>query len=114
MADIRLTPQNLTDAGITPTRTAIATGNTYQVRNDGQVILLFEKTGAGIATITITTPATLLGLAVTDRTLTVPATTGDQTGGPFPVQVYNNSSGDLEFTTNEGTGLTCAVFRQLG
>lgn len=114
MADVRLTPQNLSSVGITVTRTAIATGNTYQVRNDGQVILNFMKSGAGVATITITTPETRDGLAVADRTISVPATTGDVAAGPFSSQTYNNSSGDFEFTTDEGTGLTCAVFRRLG
>lgn len=114
MGDIRLTPQDLTTAGITVTRTAISATDTYQVKNDGQVILNFRKTGAGVATITVITPETRDGLAVTDRTFSVPATTGDVAAGPFPPVTYNNSSGDVEFTASEGTGLTCAVFRRLG
>ena len=114
MSDIRLTPQNLSSAGITVSRTAIATGNTHQVKNDGSVIMNFLKSGAGVATITIVTPETRDGLAVADRTIAVPASTGDVAAGPFSGVTYNNSSGDLEFTTNEGTGLTCAVFRRLG
>lgn len=109
MADVTLTVQTATPAGVTPTRNAIATGNTYIVRNTGRVALLFEKTGAGIATITVTTPATLGGLAVADRTISVPATTGDVAAAAFPPSVYNDGSGDLRFTTDEGTGLTCAV-----
>jgi hypothetical protein len=109
MSDIPLTVQSAGPAGVTPTRTAIATGNTYQVRNSGRVALLFEKTGGGDATITITTPATLGGLAVADPTITVPATTGDITAAKFPPAIYNDGNGDLNFTTDEGTGLTCAV-----
>ena len=114
MGDIRLVPQDLITAGVTVTRTAIATANTYQVKNDGQVILNFRKTGAGVATITIVTPETRDGLAVADRTLSIPASTGDVAAGPFPQVTYNNSSGDFEFTTDDETGLTCAVFRRLG
>lgn len=109
MADVTLAIQDVGPTGVTPTRTAIATGNTYHVRNSGRVALLFEKTGSNNATITITTPVTIGGLAVADPTLTVVATTGDITAAKFPPAIYNDSSGDLTFTTSEGTGLTCAV-----
>lgn len=114
MGDVTLTPQDLSDVGITPTRTALSTSNTYYVANDGHVILLFEKTGAGEATITITTPLTENGLAVADRTLAVPASTGDKAIGPFSPRLYNDSSGRIAFTTNEDTAITCAVLRRLG
>ncbi len=109
MADVTLTPQKASATGITPTRTAIATGNTYIVRNGGNVLLAFEKSGAGVAAITVQTPATLGGLAVAEQTFNVPATTGDVMAAGFAPAVYNDSSGDLRFTTDEGTGLTCAV-----
>lgn len=113
MADVRLTPQDVSDVGLTPTRTALSDANTYQVLNDGNVILMFLKTGANEATITITTPKTERGLAVADRTLTVAATTGDRVIGPFDPTLYNNSDGDLEFATSESTAITCAVLRGL-
>ena len=114
MANVRLTPQDLTDVAVTITRTAIATGNTYQVRvPPGGVVLNWVKTGAGNATITITTPGTVRGLAITDQTLTVAATTGDMIG-LFKDPAFINGSGDLEFTTDEGTSLTCAVGQGLG
>lgn len=109
MADVTLTPQKAGAGGVTPTRTAIATGNTYIVRNTGLTLLAFEKTGAGNAIITVQTPATLGGLAVAERTFTVVATTGDIMAAGFAPSVYNDSLGDLRFTTDEGTGLTCAV-----
>ncbi len=109
MGDVTLAVQRAVPGSVTPTRNAIATGNTYKVRNSGRVALLFEKTGAGVATITITTPKIVGGLALADQTISVPATTGDKAGGPFPPSIYNDTSGDLNFTTNEGTGLTCAV-----
>ena len=114
MADIRLTPEDMNDVGFTPTRPALATGNAYQVRNDGQVILLFIKTGAGAATITFTTSLTEQGLAVADRTLSVAALTGDEVIGPFSPRIYNDANGDIEFTTSEGTAITCAALRRLG
>ncbi len=109
MADVTLAIQSAGPGGVTPTRTAISASNTYHVRNSGRVALLFEKTGSNNAVITIVSPATLAGLAVADQTFTVVATTGDVTAAKFPPAVFNDSSGDLTFTTDEGTGLTCAV-----
>ena len=109
MANVTLVVQTLGPTGITPTRNAISASNVYFLRNTGRVMLAFAKSGNGTATITIVTPITTGGLAVAQQTLSVPADTGDKMIGPFPPAIYNNSSGDLEFTTNEGTGLTCAV-----
>lgn len=116
MADVRLTPQDLSTTGVATTRTAIATGNTYKVRLPAGrgVVLNFRKTGAGDATITLATAATVDGLAVADRTIVVPATTGDMIAVYRKGQGYEDTSGDLNFTTDEGTGLTCAVGQGLG
>ena len=109
MVDVTLAIQAAGPAGVTPTRNAIGTGNDYLVRNSGRIALLFEKSGSGNATITVKTPAQLGGLAVAERTFVVPATTGDVTAAKFPPAIYNDSNGDLSFSTSEGTGLTCAV-----
>jgi hypothetical protein len=114
MADVRLTPQKISAGdGATVTRTALSTGNTYQIRVGPGVTVNWRKTGAGEATITVTTPGTVDGLAITDRTITVAASTGD-VARLFNEKTYINSSGDLEFTTDEATGLTAAVFEAVG
>jgi len=93
----------------------VATGNVYKVRLDpGGVLLNFRKTGSGAATVTLVTQQTVAGLAVTDRTLTVDASTGDEILLVKNQPLYGDSAGDLNFSTNEGTGLTCAVGRGLG
>ena len=110
MADVRITPQRPNDGGITATRTgSLLTTDTHLVRNNGVTLLLFEKTGAGACTVTVQTPATVVGLAVAERTFTVPATTGDVIAGPFPPGVYNDGADDLRFTLSEITGLTVAA-----
>lgn len=111
MANVRLTPQNVLEVGLTATYTgALLTTNTYQIVNDGRVILHFKKSGAGSCAVTIVTPGTVGGHAIADQTVTVPATTGDVFCGPFPPSVYN-SAGDISFTASEVTGLTVAVLR---
>lgn len=112
MADARLTPQNGSTAGVTAARTALAAANTYQVLlSPGGTWINWIKTGAGEATITIITPNTVDGLAIAERTITVAATTGDVMAEFFPDD-YANGDGDLEFTTNEDTAITAAVFQR--
>ncbi len=112
MADARLTPQDMDTVGQAVTRNALATADTYQVLlSPGGTILNFVKTGAGAATITVVTPNTVDGLAIADRTIVVAATTGDVVAQFFP-DVYANGDGDLEFTTDDETAITCAVFQR--
>lgn len=114
MATVALTPETVGKPGGSelsgPTYNSIATGNTYTWRNSRRVMLHFKKSGAGNATITFTTPATVGGLAVADPTITVPASTGDVMVSPASLPgVFNDSGGLGSFSTDEGTGLTCAV-----
>ena len=109
MVDVVLTVQKLDPNKITPVRTAISASNVYLVRNNGRMLLAFEKGGAGEAAITVQTPVMTGGLSVAEQIFNVPANTGDVMAGPFPPSIYNDDNGDLRFSTNEGTGLTCAV-----
>ncbi|MGH3029274.1 MAG: hypothetical protein ACRDNE_00630 [Gaiellaceae bacterium] len=111
MATVVLTTEEITRAGIDATDTAMDAADTYKVNNDGRTYLHFKKSGAGACTVTITTPGTVDGQAIADRTVNVPATTGDVRTGPFPRDVYNDGSGQLTFAVSEATGLTCAVLR---
>lgn len=120
MADNRLTVEKVVRTGLAATYAVAGAGagqlnvtDTYLVNNDGKVILHFKKSGAGTCTVTILVPTTsdVDGLVVPDRTITVPATTGDRFIGPFPPEVYNDAVHDVRFTLSEITGLTCAVLR---
>ena len=107
MANVTLVPlvvaPGSTD-GSTPQ--AMATADNYICRNNGRVILHFIKVGANPATITIVTPKTVGGLAVAEQTFVVDATTGVEFAGPFPPDIYNDPSGDLDISTSEETGIT--------
>lgn len=111
MADVVKNPEDVTRAGLAATYlTGLTTTDTYVVENNGRVILHFKKTGAGACTATIKTPGTVDGLAVSDRTVNVPATTGDVFIGPFPPADYNEG-GSLKITLSEVTGLSFAALR---
>lgn len=112
MATIALSSQKVAAPGseLNPSYTAIATGNTYTFPNRRRTILHLKKTGAGAATITFVTPATIAGLAIADPTYIVAATTGDEMIAIGKLQaIYNDGTGLASFTTSEGTGLTGAV-----
>ncbi len=112
MADRTIAPQRINDIGVTPARTgSLLTADTHIVRNNGLMWLHFLKTGAGDCIVTVQTPITPGGLALADRTFTVPATTGDIVAGPFPPSIYNDGVGDLRFTLDEITGLDVAVLQ---
>jgi len=76
------------------------------MKNDGRTFLHVKKAGAGSCSMIIKTPAQLGGLDVAERTITIPATTGDMMIGPFPPSVYNDANGDMRFNFSEVTGLT--------
>lgn len=110
MAEVRLTVEKVVPGGLAATyNSGILVANTYLVRNDGQTILHFKKSAAVDCVVTIQTPITVGGLAVAEQTVTVPATTGDKFIGPFPRNIYNDSSQDLKFTVTDVDGLTVAV-----
>lgn len=106
MADVVVPLTAAAPAGTTSVPVAITTGNNYKVRNNGRVLLYFAKVGAGAANITIATPKTVGGLAVAEQGFVVPATTGKVWAGPFPADIYNDVSGDLDIVTDEGTSIT--------
>lgn len=114
MAQLRKTPENIVRSGLIATYlsdyTVVAT-NTYIIRNNGKVLLHFKKSGAGNCDLIIITPNTVDGLAVGDRTVIIPATTGDKFIGPFPPSIYNDANGDIEITLSEVTGLTGAILQ---
>lgn len=112
MANVTLAVQQISVDGVVPTYLTDVddAADTYLVPNNGQVYLHFKKSGAGIATITFLTPITVGGLAVANPTVAIPATTGDKMIGPFPPNIYNNGA-NLEFTTDNVTGLTVAAVR---
>ncbi len=111
--EVRVSVEQNLKAGLTATYTSsgLLTTNTYKVRNDGKVFLHFKKTGAGSCTVTITTPNTSQGLAISDQTVSVPATTGDVFVGPLPASLFNDSSSDVAFTISDTVGLSFAVIR---
>lgn len=103
MARTALTLQTTARTGLNTSYTA-ATADGEGFDNTSERVMLHVKNGgAGATVVTIATPGTVDGLAITDRTVSVPA--GEERMiGPFKKEQYNqdDSGGD--------TGLSEAVF----
>jgi len=112
MARTTVSAQTLVRTGITPTYNAATATDGDAFENDGKTFIHVKNAGSQI-TLTIQTPGTVDGLAVTDRTVTIPATTGDKMIGPFPTSQYNQSDGKVYLDWSGVTTVTFAVVRML-
>ena len=113
MADVAVAVQTITrTAGLEPTMTgSLLTTNNYIVPNDGNTFLYLRKTNAVACTATVVSEKTVDGLALADKTFTVPASDVDGLFcGPFPRDVYGS---ELDVAFSNIDGLTMAAL-QLG
>lgn len=102
MAAITFTVNDITRDGLTtPAGTAFTAGDTGSFTNDGKTFLRVRNTGASAAAFSITTPGTVDGLAVANRSVTIPITTGDKLIGPFPPSFYNDGSDLVAVSTDQ-------------
>lgn len=110
MAMTALTIQEIEPTGIAPSFGA-ANVDGHSLANDGRVFVELKNSGT-IKVATIDTPQTVGGLAVAQRTVSIPATTGDVIIGPFkPASLYNQADGTVHITFDAVAGLTVAAFR---
>lgn len=109
MARSALTVQTVALAGVTPSYSA-ANVDGHSFANDGDTFLQVKNTSGSAITVTLQTPATVDGVALTDPTVTVPATTGDKMIGPFPTRAFNQAGGVVYVDFSAVTNVTCAAF----
>lgn len=102
-----LTNQSLARTGLTPSFTACAGGGDTFV-NDGRTFLRVKNGSGSPITVTVTPQQLVDGLAVTPRTVSIPATTGDVSFGPFGPE-YNDTNNIAYITYSGVTTLTIAV-----
>lgn len=111
MARSALTVQALARTGLEPSFAAAnADGNSWN--NTGREFL-HVKNGATDVVVTVQTPRTVDGQAVTARTVTVPATE-ERMIGPFPPAIFNQGGalGDVVHVDyDDESNVTVGVFR---
>jgi hypothetical protein len=101
-----LTVQEISRSGLNPSYDSAAAGGD-EVPND-EITFLHIKNGSGSSIdVTIQTPGTVDGLAITDRTVAVPAS-AERMIGPFPAAYYSST---LTISYSDTTSLTIAAIR---
>lgn len=107
MARTLITPQSVGSAGLHPTyEAANAAGNSWRM---GSGIALHVKNGgASACTVTIPTPLQVDGLAVADRTISVPAGE-DRLIGLAATPAYRQTGGVAFADYDQVTSVTVAV-----
>ncbi len=111
MADVSLALQAIIKTGLTPVQTGtLSVSDNYQIRNDGRTFLHVVNGGGSADVVTIVSQSVDDGLAVADRTVSVPA--GEERMiGPFLKRVYNDASGLINVTHSFITSVTHGAFR---
>lgn len=102
MADVTLTVYDVLRAGrsITDNDTTVATANDYYFPNDGKTILHVANASGSTLTLTIETPNTVDGMAISDKTATL-ATAKSSVFGPYPPGIYNDENGNVHATFDQ-------------
>ena len=104
MADVRLTVEQIVAGGKAPTNNgSLSTANTYQIRNDGEVMLRVVNGGGSSCNVTA------IKTDGTSNTVVAVGAGVTKWIGPFPRTPYNNGDGDLEITLSFITSVTVAV-----
>jgi len=110
MSATELTVQDMSRDGLEATYTAAnADGHVVDNQSDRRMFLHVKNGDSGSHTVTVATPNTVDGLAVTDLSVAVPAGE-DRFIGPFPAPVYN-SSGQISVSFDAVTSVTIAAIR---
>ena len=111
MPNTQLVPQDISRTGVVLEQTATDQTDWMYFYNDGNIILFFHD-DTGTATVTIYTPNTVDGLAITDLTVTCAThATEGKFVGPFPPSIYNHSDGTVRFLVDLETNITANAFR---
>ena len=99
------TVQTVTRSGITPTKNAVSASDDFV--NDGLTVLHVTNGSGGSLTVTIVTPGTSDGLAVADRTVTIP-NGEERVIGPFLRAIYSaTATGKVTVQFSATTSVTC-------
>lgn len=108
MARTNVPTTNVLRAGALMTATAVSVtaANGAKFRNTGREWICITNASGSSSTITATTPKTVDGLAVADKTWTV-ATGTSLHLPPFPSDTYNNADDQVYLDTTQTVSMTC-------
>lgn len=88
--------------------------NGHEVNNAaGDTVLIVKNTGAQKTLTVVSSQVIDTNLAVSDRTFTVEATTGEVHIAKFPTSIYNHTGNLLYVDIDSGTGVTILAIRYI-
>jgi hypothetical protein len=104
-----LSTQQVTRAGLNPSYSAAGgSGDTF---NPARGVCLHVKNGSGGSiNVTVASPRTVHGLAVQSLVVAVPAG-GERLIGPFPADVFQDTTGTAAVTYSASASVTVAVLQ---
>ena len=109
MARTEVSYQQIVRTGLEQTyASAHVDGNKFS--NDGRMFLHVKNGGGSPINVTIQTPGTVDGLAITDQVVAV-TNAEERMIGPFPVEIYNQSDRMVYVDYSGVTTVTVAVLR---
>lgn len=103
--------QQLVRTGITPSYNAATVTDGDAFLNDGRVFVQVLNANAAARTLTVAIPVTVDGCAVAGKAIIVPLTVGNKYIGPFPPDIYNQSTGMVHLDWSAVDDVTFAVVR---
>ena len=111
MARTTLAVQQIERSGLAPAYSA-ANVDGHAVPNNGVTFIQVKNVSGSPVTVTIQLPQTVDGQTVPNKTVSVPATTGDRMIGPFTPALYNQPNTDQVYVDFSAvTSVTVAALR---
>lgn len=102
-----LTVQTISRSGLLPSLVAAAGGGD-EFANEGKTFLWVVNGDVSSKTVTLVTPQSVLGLAIEDLQVTVPASE-QRLVGPLPVGIFNDANSRVQVTYSDVTSVTVAA-----
>lgn len=117
MARTALTVHQIVRTGLVDPAATTGTADGHMITNDGAIFLEFTNAVASARSVTIQTPATLMGKAVEDEVLIIPASALRHKCGPFEIALFNRPRGGsdpgtfyLDYPTGQHADLSVRAF----
>lgn len=109
MARAAMTVQQIVRTGLNNTPASVNASDGNYFANDGRVFLHVINGSGSSINVTVGTPGSVDGLAISDLVVAVPA--GDERMiGPFPTNIYNQADNTVYVDWSSGTTITAAAY----
>jgi len=100
MADVTVAPSVPGASGAAVSFMSLNASDDFKIANNGKLMIWIKETAASTANVTVVTPLTVGGLAVTDQVIALTANQ-EKAAGPFPRNLY----GDTLTVNADGTNV---------